>query len=134
MRPISRFLPVILLMLAAAGCQSAGRLGPSGLPKGAIAHVVVMWLTDRGDEFAKQEIISAGQKLEHIPGVTSVVAGRVLSSDRPKVDGSYDLTFIMTFSDESALRHFTENADQVAIMANVLRYTRDVKVYDVVAE
>ncbi len=133
MRRFSRFMPLTLLLLA-AGCQNDSRLGPSGLPKGDIDHVVIIWMTDRGDEFAKKEILGDAKKLEKIPGVLRVAAGRVLTSDRAKVDNSYDIALIMTFANETDLRHYTEDKNQVQAMANILRYARDVKVYDVVAE
>lgn len=133
-----RFLPAILLMLmlVTAGCETgAGRLGPSGAPKGVLTRVVIIWMYDRGDEHARSEMFLAAQKIQHVPGVLSIVAGRVLSSDRPKVDNSYDLAFVMTFRNESDLRHVNEDPTYVALKKDVLdRYTRDFKIYDFIAE
>jgi hypothetical protein len=136
MYSLSRFLPAILLMFVTVGCvPGTGRLGPSGEAKGTLNHVVIVWLYDRGDEHARSEMFLAAQKMEHIPGVVSVVAGQVLSSDRPKVDNSYDLAFVMTFRDEADLRHFQENPTFLSLKKDVLdRYTKDVKVYDFIAE
>jgi hypothetical protein len=136
MHPLSRFLPAILLMLVTAGCQTgAARLGPEGEAKGTLNHVVMVWLYDRGDEHARNEMFLAAQKMQHMPGVVSVVAGHVLSSERPKVDNSYDLAFVMTFRDEADLRRFQESQAFLTLKHDVLdRYTKDLKVYDFIAE
>jgi hypothetical protein len=136
MRRVYQILPLFLLVLVAAGCQpAANRLGPEGLPKGTITHVVVIWMSDRGDEFEKKQIFYAAQKLDRVPGVLGIAAGRMLRSDGPKVDNTFDIAFLMTFRNEDDLRHFLQDATQVEIMTNsVMRYARDVKVYDMLTE
>lgn len=135
MRRFSQLLPVILLALTAVGCQiGQGRLGPSGLPTGGIAHIVVIWMTDRGDEFAKKQLLADAKKLESVPGVVAVAAGRMLPSDRANVDKSFDIAFVITFRDEAALKQYAKEKTQLDTMTDVARFAREIKVYDAVAD
>ena len=103
--------------------------------KGVVTHVVIMWLYDRADETARDELLKAGRRLEAIPGVVRLVGGRVLPSERAVVDSSFDLAFVMTFDHEEDMRRYLENPVHLDIKKNVLdRYVKKYQVYDIVSD
>lgn len=135
MRLPLRFAPLAILIFAMIGCQPADRLGPSGLPLGTVTHVVVIWLYDRADKTAQNEILMAGRKLEKLSGVASVTGGVVLPSNRPTVDNSFDVAFVMTFHSESDLNRYLNDPAHLQIKKDVLdRYAKKYLVYDFVAQ
>ncbi|HET6246316.1 MAG TPA: Dabb family protein [Tepidisphaeraceae bacterium] len=136
MKHAYRAFPLALLLLALAGCQSQPRhIGPSAMPTGGVTHIVIMWLNDPSDLDARDEIIATGKKLETIPGVVSVSAGRMLPSGRPVVDTSYDVAFAMTFNNVDDMKAYLENPLHKQLKTEVLdRYVKKYLVYDFVAE
>ncbi len=138
MRLPLRFAPLFVLVFAFSmvGCQPADRLGPSGLPQGTVTHVVIIWLYDRADRTAQNEILMAGKKLEKLSGVASVTGGVVLpTTNRPVNDNSFDVAFVMTFHSESDLNRYLNDPAHLQIKKDVLdRYAKKYLVYDFVAQ
>ncbi len=136
MRSFSRLVIVLALMVSAVSCQpKEPSLSNEAIPKGSVSHVVVIWLYDRTDETAKREIMSAGRKLEKVQGVVTLTGGEVVPSERPMVDSSFDVAFVMTFKDENDLNHYVNDPAHLEIKRNVLdRYAKQVKIYDFVAQ
>jgi len=123
------------MLFCAIGCQPEDRLGPSGLPKGTVTHVVFIWLYDRADHTAQNEVVMAGRKLEKISGVQKVIGGVVLPTNKPSVDNSFDVALVMTFRNESDLNRYLQDPGYLAIKKNILdRYARKFLVYDFIAQ
>lgn len=133
-RLLTRFIPTICLALMAVSCQSQSASSTT-LPRGGVTHVVIMWLYDRADQNAQQQILGASDRLSKIPGVISISAGRVLPSDRPVVDSSFDLAYVISFRSEADARQYLENPTHVEIKKNTLdRYVKKYLVYDMISE
>ncbi|MDK3161858.1 Dabb family protein [Kamptonema cortianum] len=89
---------LLMGMALPAPCQAEESL--------AVAHVVVVWLKEPGNQEQIDKIIATSRGFHKIPGVTSVKAGRAISSERPVVDSSYDVAIIITFANERAMREY----------------------------
>ena len=126
----------LLFVAGLTGCAAPQeRLGPSGLPRGQITHVVCMRLYDAGDATARREVLAAGKTLEHLPGVISVAAGSTIKSDRAVVDHFYDVVFIFHFQSQADLDAYLANPVHAETKKDVLdRYVDKYVVYDFAAE
>lgn len=97
-----------------------------------VTHVVICWLKTPGDAAARGRLIAESEKLKKIPGLISLTAGRPIPSNRPIVDSSYDVAFIMTFKDEKALRDYEKNPIHTKAVSEVLRpLTAKQLIYDI---
>jgi len=113
-------LTVALLM---AGCAATTGQTKSG----RVQHVVVCWLNEPGNEAARRSIIEASKSFAEIPGVLSVSAGRVLPSERPIVDSSFDVAIVVTLRDAAVmpayLNHPTHQRAAKEVLQPVVRKT-----------
>lgn len=96
---------------------------------------MLVWLKDPADASARQRLSDAAESFRDIPGVRQVTVGRSVASQRPGVDASFDLGFVMHFDDESALRAYQDHPVHLRAVSEVLRpLVREVKVYDLAAQ
>lgn len=117
--------------LLSAGCGTLNWCGDRHSVDGSVYHVVICWLKEPGNEEARERLIDASKGFTAIPGVVSVVAGKVLPDDRPVVDNSFDVAVFMTFSDEAALRSYqSDPIHQNAIRETLTPLVRRILVYD----
>lgn len=107
-------LPLFLLALL-AGCVNP--LATVHEP-GQVQHVVVCWLKPGVDRAALTKSV---YELDQIPGMIDVSVADKLASDRPTVDSSYDLLFVMTFKDEAALRAYNDHPIHQKLTETVLK-------------
>ena len=124
-----RLLMGLLALSALTACSTAGfhRAAP-------VHHFVICWLKDPGNAEQRQQLISASYELASIPGVVSVAAGTAIASDRPVVDGSYDVAILFTFSSSEDLAAYLEHPDHLRATREVLKPLVDrVVIYDFVA-
>ena len=132
MNSFSRLIGAALLIALAAGCAH-NVAGKGALPSGAVTHVVIMYLYDRGDLGARKEVIDAAEKLRDIGSVRTIWAGRMLTSNRPVVDQSYDIAYVVTFDSEDDLQKYLSDPVHVQTKQHVLdRYVNKYVVYDFV--
>lgn len=104
-----------------------------GAATGEVQHVVLCWLKSPGDRMARAQLIGTSLGFQDLPGVVAVSAGEPLPSDRPQVDGSFDVAIVMTFRDEAALRAYERHPAHKKAVEEVLRpLTARVVVYDFV--
>ena len=120
-------IPVLFL----SSCTGLGNGGNS--PK--FRHVVVTWLKEHGNKEQQAKLIAAGRDLRSIPGVVSIEMGRCVPSERPIVDSTYDVAFIMTFKDETSMKQYVAHPKHQEVVKSVLKpLTKKVVVYDFVDE
>lgn len=133
MNAFSRLIGAALLIALATGCANTAVAGKGALPSGGVTHVVIMYLYDRGDLGARKEVINAAEKLREIGAVRTIWAGRMLTSNRPVVDQSYDIAYVVTFDNEDDLRKYENDPIHVQTKQRVLdRYVNKFVVYDFV--
>ena len=133
MNSFSRLIGAGLLLSLAMGCASAPA-GKGAMPSGAVTHVVVMYLYDRGDLGARMQVMNAAEKLRNISTVRTIWAGRMLTSNRPVVDQSYDIAYVVTFNSEDDLQKYLNDPVHLETKKSVLdRYVTKYVVYDFVS-
>lgn len=66
------------------------------------SHVVIFWTKPELPEAADELLAGMEKYLRPIPGVITFHAGRMVKSDRPVVDQSYQIGLSLQFSDKGA--------------------------------
>lgn len=124
-----RILTAIVLSLALVSCASISP--PAG--KGTVDHVVVVWLKRPGNEADRRKLRDAGDELRSIPGLRFLDHGTALASERPIVDDSFDVAFVMRFDSAASLHAYEKNPLHVRKVNEVLKpLSRKILIYDVI--
>lgn len=125
------FTALGLLLSMLGGCATSGA-NTGNANQGTIAHVVICWLKNPGNEADRLALEKRSFELAKIPGVLSVHAGRTLTSERPIVDDSFDVAVVMTFESEEALQNYEKHPEHKRAVAEILKpLTSRVIVYDI---
>ena len=66
------------------------------------SHVVIFWTKPELPEAADELLAGMEKYLRPIPGVITFHAGRMVKSDRPVVEQSYQVALNLQFSDQGA--------------------------------
>ena len=74
-----------------------------------VSHVVVVWLKEPGNTQMREQFIKASRALETMPGVVSRHVSAVISSERSKVDDTFDVAVTVTFENAAALKKYMQN-------------------------
>ena len=132
MRTTSR---IFLLLLASTIFLTACKVRVTVRRPQHVFHVVCVWLKDHGGEQKRDQLIATGKALAKIPGIVRLSAGRCMPSDRPIVDSSYDVAYVMEFRDAAAMKAYVTHPDHESAVRMVLKpLARKVVVYDFQAE
>lgn len=123
---------ITLVATALLSTSSCVRLqfGPRP-PEAGIHHVVLVWLKLSGNPSYRQQIISQSQRLEKIPGVISVNAGRSLFSNRDIVDHSFDVGLDITFETSEDLQNYLVHPDHLRFVDGIKPLVKRIVVYDI---
>ena len=123
--------------IAAATLLSSCNTCPfAGNQHGKVAHIVFVWLKKPGDKAERQKLVDAAKMLKReIPEVESVTVGEMLPSQRPVVDSTYDVGFVMRFADAAAMDRYEKSAvHQKAVKELLHPMAKKVQVYDFVVK
>jgi hypothetical protein len=95
------------------------------------SHVVIFW-TDPGQPGAVEELIEAAERyLRPIPGIVHFHVGRMVPSDRPVVEQSYQVGLNVVFRDKAAHDAYQVHPAHVEFVEKVFkRVCKRVLVYD----
>lgn len=95
------------------------------------SHVVIFW-TDPAQPNATEELLAGVNKyLKPIPGVLSFHAGKMVGSQRPVVDQSYQVALNFVFSNKQAQDDYQVHPLHVEFVEKVFkRVCTKVLVYD----
>jgi hypothetical protein len=97
----------------------------------SVYHVVICWLKNPRSESDREKLIEETKKLQSIPGIISIKVGKMLPSERPIVDSTYDVGIIMSFKDQGAMNDYLKNPlHQKATKEILVPLTSKVVVYD----
>ena len=112
---------IALLLIACAalplysGCSSVAAERP-------VTHVVVVWLNDEfntpegiDDTIERQEV------LREIPGLISLTVGKMIPSERPIVDSSYQFASVFRFESVAAMRAYLSHPVHVEFIDTVAK-------------
>lgn len=100
-------------------------------PETGIHHIVLVWLKLSGNPSYRQQIIAESQRLENIPGVISVNAGRSLFSNRDIVDHSFDVGLDITFETTEDLQNYLVHPDHLRFVDGIKPLIERIVVYDI---
>lgn len=123
--------PLVLLPVVFALASCAGIAPPSS--PGTVDHVVMIWQKRPGNEADRAALLAACEKLRVIPGIRSLDAGRVLPSERPVVDDSFDVGLVVRFDSARSLHGYETDPRHVKQVNEVLKpLSRKIVAYDVI--
>ncbi len=100
-------------------------------PEAGIHHIVLVWLKLSGSPSYRQQIITESQKLDRIPGVISVNAGRSMVSNRSIVDHSFDVGLDITFETRDELNYYLTHPDHLRFVEKIKPLVERIVVYDI---
>jgi hypothetical protein len=128
MRPLT-FLPALILCTVLSSCSTPSYFDSQNPP---VTHVVVCWLNNPQDEEAKTKLIEASQSFRQISGVLDVRVGKMIPSQRPQVDSTFDLAVVITFKNVEAMRAYEKNPIHLKAVQDVLKpHVKKFLVYDI---
>jgi len=125
---------VLCIGLLFGACDRPAPLDEPTTPpgEGSIVHVVLFWLNPATREEGLAAFEDAPQRLAAIPGVDAVVRGVALPDERPMVDSSFDLGFVMHFSSEANLRAYQGHPAHHQLVEELIRpYVERTLIYDI---
>lgn len=117
-------------LLAVVFLASCATIAPPAKP-GSVDHVVLVWLRQPGNADDKQTLVELGNQLRTIPGIRFLDSGTALPSERPIVDDSFDIGFVMRFDSPAALENHAVHPKHVKARDELLRLSRKILVYDI---
>jgi hypothetical protein len=125
-------MKALLASFAGLALVSCASIAPA--PKsGSVDHVVLVWLKRPGNVEDRAKLRRAAEELRAIPQVKSISHGTALASERPIVDDSFDVGFVMRFDSPVDLHTYEKHPLHVAKVNAVLKpLTKKIVVYDVV--
>jgi len=128
--PKTRVAGMLAALLLFSGCCAPCRVPAR---PGAVGHVVICWLKQPGDAAACERLIRVSRSFAGMPGLLSVQAGRLLPTDRPIVDATFDVAIVLRFRDKQALAAYLEHPRHKRALRETLQpLARRVVVYDFV--
>jgi hypothetical protein len=129
-------LLLVPCLVVHAGCSSSSHSrdpARGGNPLDAVQlwHVVIIRLNNPGDAEAQRKILDAAHRFRSIPGVETVLVGRVIPGTRPRQDNNFDVGMVIGFRSKEDLDAYVKNPIHVEAANNVLKpLARDWTVYD----
>jgi Stress responsive A/B Barrel Domain len=117
-------------VLAAAFLASCAGIAPPA-ESGSVDHVVIVWLKRPGNAKDQQKLIEIGRDLRVIPGLRFLDSGTALPSERPTVDDSFDIGYVMRFDSPAALEAYAVHPVHVKAKDELVRLSSRILVYDV---
>jgi hypothetical protein len=118
------------VVLAAVSLASCATIAPPAKP-GSVDHVVLVWLKRPGNEQDKQTLVEIGRELRVIPGLQFLDTGTALPSERPTVDDSFDIGYVMRFDSPAALEAYAIHPVHMKAKDELVRLSGKILVYDV---
>ena len=85
------------------------------------SHVVVFW-TDPAKADAVEELVAGAEKyLRDIPGTLMFHVGRMVGSERPVVDQSYQVALNLVFTDKAAQDAYQVHPQHIEFVEKVFK-------------
>ena len=120
----------ILAALSFLLLASCATIAPPAKP-GSVDHVVLVWLKRPGNEQDRQTLLATGRELRAIPGIRFLDAGTALPSERPTVDDSFDIGYVMRFDSPAALEAYAVHPIHVKAKETLMKLSGKLVVYDI---
>lgn len=125
-------MKALLASFAGLALVSCASIAPTS-KSGSVDHVVLIWLKRPDNAADRQALRQAAEDLKAISQVKSISHGTALASERPIVDDSFDVGFVMRFDSPADLHAYETHPLHIAKVNSVLKpLTKKIVVYDVV--
>jgi len=121
----------LVLLLPFASCTAV----PGRQPRG-VDHIVIVWLKRPGNAEDKAKLVATSKELQRaLPVIRGMSFGRPLPSERPAVDDTFDLAFVMRFANRNDLAAYETSAIHQRAAKEILRpLSRKLIIYDIEGE
>lgn len=126
--PASKAVASLVLLLSFASCAAL----PERQSRG-IDHIVIVWLRRPGNPDDIAKLVATSKELQRaLPVMRGMSYGRPLPSERPVVDDTFDLAFVMRFANRKDLAAYENSAIHRQAATEILRpLSRKIVIYDV---
>ena len=95
------------------------------------SHVVIFWTDPAKPEAADQVIAGANKFLKAIPGLTHFHIGKMVGSERPVVDQTYQVALNTVFTSKKAQDDYQIHPEHLQFVALCVKpFVKKVAVYD----
>ena len=100
-------------------------------PAPCFSHVVILWTNPAKERAVEQLLEGAERYLRPIAGIVSFHAGKMVISERPVVDQTYQVALNVTFKDKAAQDRYQVDPLHIEFVQKVLKpLVTKVVVYD----
>ena len=105
-------------------------------PKGKVEHIVLVWLKRPGNAADRATLIATAKKFQaEIKEIQHLSVGTAVPSERPIVDDSFDVGFVMRFASKADMDAYEKHpVHQKAVKETLLPIAKKVQVYDIGCE
>jgi hypothetical protein len=102
-------------------------------PKGKVEHIVLVWLKRPGNAADRATLIACARKfLAEIKEIQHLSVGTAVASERPIVDDSFDVGFVMRFASKADMDTYEKHpVHQNTVKETLLPIAKKVQVYDI---
>lgn len=105
-------------------------------PKGKVEHIVLVWLKRPGNAADRATLIATARKFKaEIKEIQHLSVGTAVPSERPIVDDSFDVAFVMRFASKVDMDAYQKHpVHQKSVKETLLPIAKKVQVYDIGCE
>ena len=102
-------------------------------PKGKVEHIVLVWLKRPGNAADRATLIATARKFKaEIKQIQHLSVGTAVASERPIVDDSFDVGFVIRFASKADMDAYEKHpVHQKAVKETLLPIAKKVQVYDI---
>jgi len=124
---------VLTALIAVSSCTSCPFAGKQA---GQVDHCVFVWLRKPGNAADRAKLVGAARMFaREIPEVKKLTVGQMLPSQRPIVDSTFDVGFVIRFADKAAMDRYEQHPSHRKVVKDLLQpMARKIQVYDLVVE
>ncbi|MBE2284378.1 MAG: Dabb family protein [Prosthecobacter sp.] len=124
-----------LVSLIFSSCTTCP-LGCKTTAKGKVEHIVLVWLKRPGNAADRATLIATARKfLAEIKQIQHLSVGTAVPSERPIVDDSFDVGFVMRFASKADMDAYEKHPVHVnAVKQTLMPLAKKVQVYDIGCE
>lgn len=104
--------------------------------KGKVEHIVLVWLKRPGNAADRATLIATARKFQaEIKQIQHLSVGPAVPSERPIVDDSFDVGFVMRFASKAHMDAYEKHPVHVnAVKQTLMPLAKKVQVYDIGCE
>jgi|UniRef100_UPI0037840582 hypothetical protein len=105
-------------------------------PKGKVEHIVLVWLKRPGNAADRATLIACAKRFQaEIKEIQHLSVGPAVPSERPIVDDSFDVGFVMRFASKADMDAYERHpVHQKAVKETLMPLAKKVQVYDIGCE